>query len=288
MSAIPLRAAAVAGLSMIPAVALLLVAAAAAPGLDHVMGSCPAMVNHGGAVPLLLAAALAVSMLLRGVGSLLSQALVSARAVRIARGASVPAPPAVARLARRLGIERLVVTELGPDLAFCAGVLRPSVVVSRDLLQRLPAPAVAAILAHESAHARMRDPLRQVLGHAAARALWIAPVATALAARQRLRRELHADAAAVRQVGRRALAAALLALNEPATPLPAGVAAGDALLGHRVAALSSGGAPAPLGVSTGAVVRTGIGIAAAAALIALLLVPGLAEAAGLGCCLLPS
>jgi beta-lactamase regulating signal transducer with metallopeptidase domain len=288
MSAIPLRATAVAALSMVPAVALLLAAAAAAPGLDHVMGSCPAMVNHGGAVPLLLAAALAVSMLLRGLGCLLFQAVVSARAVRIARGSAVLAPPAVSRLARRLGIERLVVTELGPDLAFCAGVVRPSVVVSRDLLERLPAPAVAAILAHESAHARMRDPLRQVLGHAAARALWIAPVASALAARQRLRRELHADADAVRQVGRRALAAALLALNEPAAPLPVGVAAGDALLGHRVAALSSGSARATLALPFGAILRTGLGIAAASALAALVLVPGLAEAAGLGCCLLPS
>jgi Zn-dependent protease with chaperone function len=285
VSGLPLRGLAAAGLAAIPALALLVAAAHATPGLDHTLGSCASMAGHGGAVPVLIATALALSMLIRGAGGVIGQSLVSARAVRIARRSAVAPPASVTSLARGLGIQRLVVTGLGPDLAFCAGLWRPTVVVSRDLLERLPTPALAAVLAHEAAHARMRDPLRQVLGHAAARALWIAPVASALAARQRLRRELHADAAAVRQVGRRALASALLALNEPQGSLPPGVAAGDTLLGHRVAALDGGDASG-LTVPTGAIVRTALGIGLVMLLAVVLTVPGLAEAAGLGCCLL--
>lgn len=52
--------------------------------------------------------------------------------------------------------------------AFCAGILKPMIVLSTGLLRRLSAPEIAIVLAHERAHARRHDNLLQLLAACAA------------------------------------------------------------------------------------------------------------------------
>jgi hypothetical protein len=50
-------------------------------------------------------------------------------------------------MASRLGIDRLLVTDLAGDLVYCAGLWRPTVVVGQDLLVRLRPAALEAVRA---------------------------------------------------------------------------------------------------------------------------------------------
>lgn len=50
-------------------------------------------------------------------------------------------------------------------LAATIGILRPRVVVSSALRRHLPGELLAAVLEHEQAHVRRRDPLRRMLAH---------------------------------------------------------------------------------------------------------------------------
>ena len=123
----------------------------------------------------LLALALAASAVGAALLELAHQARAGRRALRSARaGALMPAPELVA-FARDLGLSRLVVVESKERIAFCAGLLRPCVAISTAVCDALEPSALRALLAHEAAHARRRDPLRQVLGAAATRALWLVP-----------------------------------------------------------------------------------------------------------------
>ena len=56
------------------------------------------------------------------------------------------------------GVRAAAAKPTGP--AFTYGLLRPLVAISRPFSSLLEAPALAAVLAHEAAHARHRDPLR--------------------------------------------------------------------------------------------------------------------------------
>jgi hypothetical protein len=94
-------------------------------------------------------------------------------------------------------------------LAFCVGLLRPRVYVSRGAVERLPAAQLAAVVAHERHHAKRRDPLRILV----ARAIGSAYSLRALPRREQALAELAADAAAVRSAGVAPLAAALLAFG---------------------------------------------------------------------------
>ncbi|MEW6581335.1 MAG: M56 family metallopeptidase [Actinomycetota bacterium] len=202
------------------------------------------------------------------------QARLSREAVRLAARHAVDPPPQVAALARRLGIRRLSVTSLPSNLAYCAGLLRPTVVVSRALVATLTPAALEAVLAHEAVHARRRHPLRQGIAHVLGRALWIVPAAGALADIRRLRFELAADRAAVRRTGRRPLAEALLALHHPVSPPgPATVAGGASLLSLRIDALTGEDTHPRLRLPTGAVVRSLLGVTVVA-LLALLVAVG--------------
>lgn len=191
----------------------------------------------------LLALALAASAVGAALLELAHQARAGRRALRSARaGALMPAPELVA-FARDLGLSRLVVVESKERIAFCAGLLRPCVAISTAVCDALEPSALRALLAHEAAHARRRDPLRQVLGAAATRALWLVPAASALAAHRRLRYELAADREAAGRAGRRSLAAALLVMHEPGQAAPSAAISGgagrlearvDALLGSEI------------------------------------------------------
>ncbi|WP_017620496.1 M48 family metalloprotease, partial [Nocardiopsis gilva] len=91
------------------------------------------------------------------------------RALRAAvRGRSRPADGGLAAVAARHGLaDRVVVVDEPRPYAFTFGMLRPRVAVSRSLLDNLEPGEVAAVLAHEAAHVRGRDPLKTLLARLA-------------------------------------------------------------------------------------------------------------------------
>jgi Zn-dependent protease with chaperone function len=219
-------------------------------------------------LPVALALAVGLSIWALSLWHASRQALVGRRTLRLAWFQAVAPSHAVLAASRRLGIRRLLVTELPERLAFCAGLLRPTVVVSAALLRSLEPAPLEAVLAHEAAHARNRDPLRQVLAHAVARGLWVAPAARRAAEHQRLRLELAADRHATAHAGRRALAQALLVLH--AAPSPAGtpgIAGGVTALGARIDALAPDSSPPRLVVGPSAMWRSIAGLALTAVLV---------------------
>ncbi len=109
----------------------------------------------------------------------------------------------------RHGVE--YITSAAPS-AFCAGALRPRVYITDSLVQLLNPLALAAVIAHERAHARRRDPLRRSLLAALSDVLINAPWVLWFRHRQRVRAEVSADRMAAAQLGPYAVADALTTL----------------------------------------------------------------------------
>ena len=133
------------------------------------------------------------------------------------------------------GHEARVVDQAQP-LAFCTGLLRPRIHVSRGALALLEADQLDAVIAHEAHHARRRDPLRIFVARVLGEALFFLPVLRRLSAGYAALAELAADEAAVRQSGRREpLAGALLAFEDAPSASVVGIAPErvDHLLGKR-------------------------------------------------------
>lgn len=232
------------------------------------LSACARAWATAASLPVVLAFGLALSVWFLVVGHGWQHALAADEALRLAAAHRTSPTAAVLAASRQLGIRRLIVTDLPGRLAFCAGLLRPTVVVSSSLIASLSPSALAAVLAHEAAHARGRDPLRQILAYAIARGLWIAPAARRGADYLRLRLEVAADRAAARYVGRRALAEALLALHvQPATSHA--VAGGASELTARIDALVGGSTPPRLTIGRAAALRSFIGLTLSVALVAI-------------------
>ena len=157
-----------------------------------------ANVDAGVVVLLALAGLVVVGTLVRGA----VRELVAAR--RLRRTIHLEATP--------LPTGALVVRDERP-LAFCAGLIRPRVYVSRGAVATLDADALGAVLAHENEHARRRDPLRLATGRVLAQALFFVPGLAELSRRQQSLSELGADERAVQESphNRSALARAMLA-----------------------------------------------------------------------------
>jgi hypothetical protein len=120
--------------------------------------------------------------------------------------------------------------------AFCIGLLRPRIYISRAALELLRDDERAAVLAHEAHHTRRRDPLRLLVARALAEGLFFLPAVRRLPERYAAFAELAADqAATAERGGRRALASALLAFDEHPSPLAVGIAPErvEHLLGQR-------------------------------------------------------
>lgn len=121
--------------------------------------------------------------------------------------------------AARVGVGLFALHSSRP-VAFCAGLLRPRLVVSTGLLERLDAEEQRAVLVHELVHARSREPLKCMLARMAARTFFWLPALGALLERYLLLKELVADREAVTRTSRAALAGALTQVI--AQPTPAG------------------------------------------------------------------
>jgi Zn-dependent protease with chaperone function len=133
----------------------------------------------------------------------------------------VAVPPSLQAAAGRAGIARMRCLDGSDRTAFCAGLFRPYVYVTAATAQ-LNANELDAVLAHEAAHARRRDPLRRLLTRAAADVMFWFPLLRWWLRTHVENAELNADRAAIDHAGRQGLAAALLAAGaEPPVPMPA-------------------------------------------------------------------
>jgi Peptidase family M48 len=129
------------------------------------------------------------------------------------------------RLLRALALQLIVDGELGEiakttglavyrtpasrPAAFCFGLFRPRIVFTSGLIERLSAAEQAAAFWHEVQHARMREPLRCLLGRLAASTFFWLPLLRDLLDRYTLVRELDADRLATSRTSASALAGAL-------------------------------------------------------------------------------
>jgi Zn-dependent protease with chaperone function len=131
--------------------------------------------------------------------------------------------PAVVRIVERL-----------PNPAFTAGWIRPRIYVARGLAGMLPQAELAAVLAHEYAHVRRRDPARLTVLRFVGCALFWLPALRRLAADVADDAEIAADDDAVR--GRPlVLASAILSLAGWRAPGGAAAAAIAAVSGRNAA-----------------------------------------------------
>lgn len=252
----------------LPLALIVMIGLRAAGPLWVVVHACARAGATAASLPIVLTFALVLSIWFVAIGHGWRHALAADRALRLAADRAIAPTPPVLAIARELGIRRLIVSDIPDTVAFCAGLLRPCVVVSSSLVTSLDRAPLTAVLAHEAAHARRRDPLRQLLCHALARGLWVVPAARRGAEHLRLRFELAADRAAARHAGRRALAEALLALH--ASPEPVGshaVAGSGSALAARIDALVVGSAAPRLTVERAVCVRSIVGLALSALLV---------------------
>ena len=249
------------GAVALPLALLALIGREAAGPLWVFVHACARAAATAASLPLVLAFGLALSMWFLAMSHGWRHVLAADRALRRAADRAIPPTPAVVGIARQLGIRRLIVADLPETLAFCAGLLRPTVVVSSSLVTSMAPAPLTAVLAHEAAHARRRDPLRQILCYAIARGVWVVPAARRGAEHVRLRFELAADRAAVRGAGRRALGEALLALHAAPQPVRShAVAGGGSVLAARIDALVGGSAPPRLTLERAVRVRSVVGL----------------------------
>lgn len=128
--------------------------------------------------------------------------------------------------------------------AFCAGIVRPRVIVTRGLLARLDEDELRAAVMHELEHARAHGPLKVALANVATRGLFWLPALGDLLDRFILVSELAADRAAIHATSRSALAGALSeVIDAPARP--AGAVALADFAAPRIERLFDPGADLP-------------------------------------------
>lgn len=140
--------------------------------------------------------------------------------------------PSLQAAAHRVGIAHLHCLAGTDRTAFCTGLFRPRVYVTTATAQ-LSANELDAVLAHEAAHARRRDPLRRLLTRAAADVMFWFPLVRWWQRKHVETAELQADKAAIEHAGRQGLAAALLAAAaDPPMAVPAMAGATESRIAH--------------------------------------------------------
>lgn len=206
------------------------------------LSACVLFFHHVRSVPVggVVLAAVALASL-TALGRELWRALKEQRQLR-----RLPLLPATHELSVALGEVRATRVFLLPTsrpVAFCFGLLRPRIMFSTCLLERLGDDEREAALWHEVAHARRREPLRSLLARLATKALFWLPAVGDLLDRYLLARELAADRFALEKTSRRALAGALCSVMDD--PAPAGAVGLADLTSARVERLLDPTAPLP-------------------------------------------
>lgn len=189
--------------------------------LDGVLALCAlVLANAHSALPPLGIVVLGLTAVTATMGSLrIGRALASTVRVRRER-VEIAVPARLRRVADRLGIAAVVCCADPRPYAYCAGLVAPRIYVSTGAVAALREPELEAVLLHERHHQSRRDPLRVLVGRAAAALLFAVPVVAELQRRFELAKELDADRATLIAHGGRpaALAGALLALGDGTVP----------------------------------------------------------------------
>jgi Zn-dependent protease with chaperone function len=186
--------------------------------------------------PMAITDCLVVAIVLVAAASALAVAvraswLAAATARELAALPRASAPQSLVAAAQCAGITRLRCLAGTDRTAFCAGLLRPRVYVTTATAE-LGANELAAVLAHEAAHARRRDPLRRLITRSAADVVFWFPLLRWWLHRQVENTEVYADKAAIDHAGRQGLAAALLAAAQPPVAVPAMAGATETRIAH--------------------------------------------------------
>lgn len=202
-------------------------------GRDHILNICLIALYH------ILAPVhfLSHTLVVVGLGYALWDRTRAALALTRTLGALESRLPAagepIERAARRVGLDpaRVRIVQGLPNPAFTAGFWRPQVYVMASLPDVLDAGQLDAVLAHEAAHVRRRDPLRLSLLRFLACTLFYIPALRRLADDLTDEAEIDADDRAASGGAALVLASAILTLAEwgaahrpmTAVPVPAGV-----------------------------------------------------------------
>ena len=135
---------------------------------------------------------------------------------------AVAAPPdELTRAMDRTLIRNVRYLVASEPAAFCAGGLRPTVYVSRGLVQALRTEELDAVLLHEAHHGHRLDPLRRAVARSLADIVFFLPVVRWWADWQIERSELAADRAVLIRLGPRPLAGALWVVGQSTGASPA-------------------------------------------------------------------
>jgi len=198
------------------------------PVAGEIVDGLRARPNIGASLHVLAMVVLTADALI-GASALVRHMRCGARLAREVRRRSVPWSANLRRVAPAVTPD-LPLIQIDDDdrTAFTYGLFRPRVVVTTALVNQLSDRQLTAVLVHEEAHVDGLDPLRALAVACFGRALLQAPAMRSLLRCHLHRRELAADRAAVRVVGRSALVEALLAVLTPAV-VAAGVSGGAAL-----------------------------------------------------------
>ncbi len=161
----------------------------------------------------------------------------------------LPPSPRLERAAERNGLQGRVyeVDELAP-FSFTYGLVRPSVVVSRALVEAASDDELDAVLIHERYHVRNFDPVKLLVVRTLPSAFFFLPTLRDFRSRYLAGRELAADHRALQRSGRGPLARAIYKVVAGPTWAefgPAAALGGPQFLEARVAQLESGREPPP-------------------------------------------
>lgn len=218
----------------------------------------PALVAHvsrdgwqalvsGSALPALAVLVLVALGVVRAVRTAAWESVASRRVSGRIDELAVDHPARLVEAARAAGVAGRVVLVADPEtFSLVHGAVRPRVVISVALLERLSDAELRAVLVHERYHVTNLDPLKSLVIRVLNAGLLSFPALRPMASGYTAARELAADRLAISECGRRPLAGALLqavhgpdwCVQEVVVPLAA-----EGVLGARVAQLELGEAP---------------------------------------------
>ena len=186
----------------------------------------------------ILAGALVTLMVCRSLFTAWTLWRTTQRLIQSTQVARLPQPPIVARLAAELKLtDSLIVVANPTPFSFCYGLWRPRICLSWGLVDLLTDHELEAVLRHEAYHLGRREPLRMAVAICLSRFFFFVPLLAELRDRYLAEKELAADAAAVAQTGRAALAGALhklITLPQSLVLPPLATVAGLSVTAQRV------------------------------------------------------
>jgi Zn-dependent protease with chaperone function len=203
--------------------------------------------GDGGTVAGIVLIAFLVSANVLAIRSFRAQAANTRRLSRWVRERSLPLTPGLRDAAEQAHLGGKVRLVDAPEaFSFAYGMTRPTVAVSRGMIESVSVDELRAVLNHERYHVANYDPLKVVLARGLPDSLFFLPALAELRGRYAAGRELAADRRAVQKSGARSVAGALCKVISGPAGIDLSAAAaigGDEALEARVNQLESGTEP---------------------------------------------